>query len=223
MEMPIFLRYLPFHINYLIQCWMRTSVYKSSSIEPQKGSFAYSLQTKEFSINSQTLTLVDFRFWKKINTKALTAMNGLKSCSIMVGKSSSFKSHSNVLISTLSLFFIWPKLKKQILLPHKTKSEIFVKNWSILWRNSANLNLLSYPKQITFVALNGFFSLSKTLSPPPVFNGQYQAGWNSKRNQVKNIYLFDFLFQVLKVLPIKTMKFLSAVVLFFVILHQPSH
>ena len=56
--------------------------------------------------------------------------------------------------------------------------------------------------QITFVMLNGFCLLSTP--PPPVLNGEYQYGYYTKQNQMKNTSPFHIIFQVLKVLLIKT-------------------
>ena len=39
---------------------------------------------------------------------------------------------------------------------------------------------------------------------PPVLNRQYQAGWTIKQKQMKNICLFYFVSQILKVLLIKS-------------------
>ena len=60
-------------------------------------------------------------------------------------------------------------------------------------------------------------------SPPPVLNGQYEARCNTYQNQIKSIYLFDILFQVLKVLLIKNYKVQLRVLLFLVLLNQSWH
>ena len=40
-------------------------------------------------------------------------------------------------------------------------------------------------RQITFITLNRFCPLSKK-NHPPLLNGQYQDGWNTNQNQMKN-------------------------------------
>ena len=55
-------------------------------------------------------------------------------------------------------------------------------------------------QQIPLVTINGFCTLYKTPSTLPILKGQYQAGWNTKQDQIKNMHLFDILFQVLKLL-----------------------
>ena len=69
--------------------------------------------------------------------------------------------------------------------------------------------------------LMDFCPLSKTFHPLFLIWRQNQAGWNANQNQIKNIHLFDILFQVLKVLLIKNYKIKLPVLLFFVVLHQP--
>ena len=57
-------------------------------------------------------------------------------------------------------------------------------------------------QQITFIMLNRFCLLSKK-NPPPVLNRQYQSGYNTNQNQIKNACPFYIVFQVLEVLLIK--------------------
>ena len=59
----------------------------------------------------------------------------------------------------------------------------------------SNLFSLRDCQQITFVTLNRFCSLSKTL-PPPVLNRKYQDGWNTNQNQMKNTLLFTLYFKI---------------------------
>ena len=59
--------------------------------------------------------------------------------------------------------------------------------------------------------------------PPPVLNGQYQAGWSTKQNQMKDTWLFYIVSQVLKVLLIKSYMVQLPVLLFLVVLHQLLH
>ena len=54
-------------------------------------------------------------------------------------------------------------------------------------------------RQITFVTLNGFCLLSKK-THPRVLNRQNQDWWSTNQNQIKNIYPFYIVFEVLKVL-----------------------
>ena len=56
-------------------------------------------------------------------------------------------------------------------------------------------------QQRTFVTLNEILAVNeKTPYPPlsPVFNGQYQAGWNANQHQMKSTSLFYIVFQVLR-------------------------
>ena len=60
--------------------------------------------------------------------------------------------------------------------------------------------------------LNRFFPLSKTPpipSPIPVVNRQYQNGWrtNANKNQMKNTPIFFIVFQVLRVLLKKNVRY----------------
>ena len=67
--------------------------------------------------------------------------------------------------------------------------------------------------------LKGFCLLSKPRTPP-VFNGQYQNGWNANQNQMKNTQPFYITFQVLKVLLIKICKYIQPPeLLLFVVLY----
>ena len=76
-------------------------------------------------------------------------------------------------------------------------------------------------RQIAFVALNGFFLLSKhpphSHSLPHVSNGQYQNGLNTNQSQMKNTCLFYIAFQVLKVCVLKRFVVQSHQVLFLVV------
>ena len=60
--------------------------------------------------------------------------------------------------------------------------------------------LIRDSQQITFITLNRFCPLSKKTPTPSVLNRQYQVGWNTKQNEMKNSCLFYSVFQVLKVL-----------------------
>ena len=67
--------------------------------------------------------------------------------------------------------------------------------------------------------LNRFCLLSRNLHPP-VLNGQYQDGWNTNQNQMKNAQPFYTVFQVLKVLLIKIYKIQPPDLLFLVVLYS---
>ena len=72
----------------------------------------------------------------------------------------------------------------------------------------------------TFVTLNRFCILIPSPhSPPspPVLNGQYQDGENTKQNQKKNTYPFYTVFQALKVLLIKICKLKPLDLLYLVV------
>ena len=58
----------------------------------------------------------------------------------------------------------------------------------------SNLFSLRDCQQITFIMLNRFCLLSKTPTPL-VLNGQYQDGWNTNQNPMKNTPLFKLYFK----------------------------
>ena len=58
----------------------------------------------------------------------------------------------------------------------------------------SNLFSLRDCRQITFVMLNRFCLSSKT-PHTPVLNGQYQDGWNTNQNRMKNTPLFTLYFK----------------------------
>ena len=70
-------------------------------------------------------------------------------------------------------------------------------------------------QQITFVMLNRFCPLSKKPPSFPVFNRQYQAGWNTNQKQMKNTHTFCIVFHVLKIVP-PDLLFLVAYIRFYI-------
>ena len=79
-------------------------------------------------------------------------------------------------------------------------------------------------QQITFVTLNKFFPLSKTLHPLFLTDnimvyGILTTGWNNNWNQMKNICPFYIVFQVLIVVFIKKYKIQLPDLLLLVVLH----
>ena len=68
----------------------------------------------------------------------------------------------------------------------------------------SNLFSLRDCQQITFAMLNRFCLLSKTPTPP-VLNGQYQDGWNTNQNQMKNTPLFTLHFKFFEGTPSKNL------------------
>ena len=93
----------------------------------------------------------------------------------------------------------------------------FLQN-SLVMISCSPLRKLKYTKgtvyKLTFVTINRFCLLSSRLS---ILNGQYQDGWNTKQKQMKNIYPFCIVFQVLKVLLIKICKIQPPDLLFLVV------
>ena len=67
-------------------------------------------------------------------------------------------------------------------------------------------------QQITFVTLKKIFLLSKMphpllLTDNIMVDGTTTTGWNTNQNQMKNIYPFNIVFQVLKVVFIKFLRY----------------
>ena len=81
-----------------------------------------------------------------------------------------------------------------------------------VWKFYVEKGWLAYVRthqQMTFITFNRFCQLSKTLPPPPVINGNNQAGW-------ENTYPFYILFHVLKIL-IQIYKLQNPGLFFFVL------
>ena len=67
------------------------------------------------------------------------------------------------------------------------------------------------------LGLTDFFRQVKP--PPPVPYRQYQAVWNTNQNQMKNACLFYIVFQVLKVVLLKSYKIQLPVLLILVVFY----